>query len=69
LLRSELALFVWSAPLFEAEVYRGFVPLLASAFIGVALLGPFVRRPTKSAGIKGRLSMLRRSIASREMRG
>jgi len=37
LLRSEFALFVWTAPLFEAEVGRGFVPLLATAFIAVVL--------------------------------
>jgi Glycosyltransferase family 87 len=38
LLRSEFALLVWTAPLFEAEIARGFVPLLATAFIAVALL-------------------------------
>jgi alpha-1,2-mannosyltransferase len=37
LLRSEFALLVWVAPLFEAEMARGFVPLLASAFIVVVL--------------------------------
>jgi hypothetical protein len=37
LLRSEFALLVWAAPLFEAELARGFVPLLATAFIAVAV--------------------------------
>ena len=38
LLRSEFALLVWAAPLFEAELARGFVPLLATAFIAVAVV-------------------------------
>jgi hypothetical protein len=38
LFRSEFALLVWTAPLFEAEIARGFVPFLATAFIAVVLL-------------------------------
>ena len=38
LVRSEFALLVWAAPLFEAELARGFVPLLAIAFIAVAVV-------------------------------
>jgi hypothetical protein len=37
LVRSEVALLVWAAPLFEAELARGFVPLLATAFIAIVL--------------------------------
>lgn len=38
LLRSEFALLVWVAPLFEAEIARGFIPVLATAFVAVALV-------------------------------